>query len=130
MEEIPCPLAESEEFFPLLCSTHVLPPVILAAATAAVVASHSECCSLGFGTVESGGRAAVIALVFFATASSSSSGGCAAEIWPCGGGRRVEVVMCARNGVCATNGCSVSSRRHRRRRSGRLYATVMNNFGL
>jgi hypothetical protein len=113
MEEIPRPLAEPQELFPLLCSTHVLPPVVLAAATAAVVASHSECCSLRFGTVESGGRAAVIALVFFATASSSCCGGRAAKVWSGGGGRRVEVVVCARNGVCATNGCSVSSRRHR-----------------
>jgi hypothetical protein len=129
MEKIPRPLAEPQELFPLLCSAHVLSPVVLAAATAAVVSSHSECCPLRFGTVESGRRAAVIALVFVPATSSSCGRSCASKVWSCGCGRRVEIVVCARNGVCATDGCSMSSWRHWRRRSGRLHATVMNNFG-
>jgi hypothetical protein len=129
MEQIPRSLAESQELLPLLCPAHVLPPVVFAAATAAVVSSHGERCSLRFGTVECGRRAAVITLVFVTAASSSCGRGCAAKIRSCGGGRRVEVVMCARNGVCAANGCSMPARRHWRGRSGRLYATVMDNFG-
>jgi hypothetical protein len=38
-------------------------------------------------------------------------------------------VVCARNSICAANGCSGSAGRHWRGRCGRLYATVMNNFG-
>jgi len=106
-----------------------LPPVVLAVAAATVVSSHGECGSFRLRAAESGRRTAVVTLVFVTAASSACGGTGAAKIRPCGGWRRVEVVMCARNSVCATDGRSRPSRRHWRGRGGRLHATVMNNFG-
>lgn len=72
MEQIPRPLTESEEFLPLLCATHVLPPISLTAAAAPVFTTDGKCCSLRLWSVESGGWTSVVTLVFVAAASSSN----------------------------------------------------------
>lgn len=52
VEEIPGPLAESEEFFSLLCTAHVLPPIFFTAAAATVVSPYGKSSTFGFRAVE------------------------------------------------------------------------------